>query len=1001
MNKRLISLLLVVMMICTLLPISVLAEDTAGEPSKNVEWMDQVTGKFTNALTSLFDDSLELEDLDEKNIDFETGKGIVAVPVYSKELTDLITSGGIITQSAEAIKVKLSGKNVVPEVKMTITGIEEKTKAIKDLQLTRVNNSVLNSIEPDVDASFDFDEYIDKFVSFTQKALAGFTVISQLAARIPGSNIDIPTAEELTELANATRIDVYKLIGTGKTPAKWEKIVGKIDNFIGFVNDHSLVVKELESFKQVVELFNNTFKGSGLGLSEEECSGDTEFINALTDHYGEPAVEAFIKQALKTVARANLSKYAGSAYHMYVTGQIPEGQYKVHVEAIQRQGFIGETSLDFIVAVNEKKIVYAGDTHRISTDPNDSDIDLSTLIFGKNNDLPTINAQGNTFLESLNKMIETGNSVKESASIIIAKMQELVNMHEFTIGELEVKLPLTVKYALIFTGLFLDREDPYIGFTNQNLAGKNIAIENEKERAEFVMVDRDELLNVMEAMIGVGKDTFTNVVNSVKAIYQNTDPEAELPTWEEFVKMHQDVLLDTSGETPQIDFEAKNLIPLVWIYVKMMDIPQVWDSFLGKDVRLPAILSTSADENGFVRIDESKNVTLVWMIDALLNIADVSQDAIQAVAAELTSDDNESIESIINAAFEGANLDNPELRTLLVNVLAWLVENTAEGTQTIVQLLNAFIDPVKGVINEWIYPLLQNDQLFQMVGGFLETGDNKMHAILTDKMPDSYYLLLQKQAPEGYMINPMVYTVKLDWSEDGWVYAKIANLGIVLPYFAENYYTFVRNNSMVKTGDKVLNTVFGDDADVLRRALNAGDDHLDLTSAAIELFGKMIYQNMGGSEEYSSEEALNNDLINYMAGHGRNVQSLMMFANQVALRSKAVVTADLNEEWYFYNFDDSLHTSYTNKITALLEGVSNSITSKTIVGEATKAIIAAQVSTIGKIDNAITQATQKYTEAVKETVSKAAKSVAESATKTIISTATKVVSSLISKLFKR
>ena len=126
-----------------------------------------------------------------------------------------------------------------------------------------------------------------------------------------------------------------------------------------------------------------------------------------------------------------------------------------------------------------------------------------------------------------------------------------------------------------------------------------------------------------------------------------------------------------------------------------------------------------------------------------------------------------------------------------------------------------------------------------------------MHGILTDKMPDSYYLLLQKKAPEGYLINPMVYTVKLDWSEDGWVYAKIANLGIVAPYFAEDYYTFLRNNSIAKTTDRILSRLSqGKEITILEDLMNGTANVTEQTIAAstytIAFQAWIVYNFMGG-----------------------------------------------------------------------------------------------------------------------------------------------------------
>lgn len=45
-------------------------------------------------------------------------------------------------------------------------------------------------------------------------------------------------------------------------------------------------------------------------------------------------------------------------------------------------------------------------------------------------------------------------------------------------------------------------------------------------------------------------------------------------------------------------------------------------------------------------------------------------------------------------------------------------------------------------------------------------------------------------------------TEKEDVSE--WGYVTVADLGIIGPYLAENYYTFIRKNSFVSVADKIL-----------------------------------------------------------------------------------------------------------------------------------------------------------------------------------------------------
>ena len=166
----------------------------------------------------------------------------------------------------------------------------------------------------------------------------------------------------------------------------------------------------------------------------------------------------------------------------------------------------------------------------------------------------------------------------------------------------------------------------------------------------------------------------------------------------------------------------------------------------------------------------------------------------------------------------------------------------------------------------------------------------------------------------------------------------------------------------------------------------------------MDYWAKLISANMAGDSENGSEEAVANELAQYVIKHGDNVQSLMHFAYTVANRRRAVISSEVNEEWHFYNFNDSIHTSYATKITALLNGAKESLKEEndTLVSSAVKKAIDTQINIIGKVDAAITTATASFTAAVKDATAKVAESVKEN----VKATAKSVVSSLLKRLFK-
>ena len=988
MKKRLISLLLVVMMICTLLPVSIMADNDSTKSS--------ITENIKAAVKELLISDTRTK-IEPKVPSGETG--MVVVPVFGKELTDILDEGKLFSYTKEALQVRLSGKSIIPEAKITITGIDENTKSIQQQELDLAKYSVFNDILPHVNVTVQGKETFKDSIKLLREALLKIPFSNEEsvkklfdAFRIPYEDEDIEAIFEESEDEDPGNSDPNN--------DKLKTVVKNILNVLGrgeFTDSNGTVHKFSREF------LGHTIGFDGLGIDEEYCDDVDEFFTALYRAKAGDKVDQMVADAIHRLANDQLADYAGFAYQVYVKEDLPAGDYQVKIELIDRQGFTTKSLVKkYPVTVKAASVSYAGETRTEGT----TTIDFEKLFAIEEDELEKIDTDSdNEIIKLFNFVVDAKDKL---TSLYNGIVDNIPNNKEIKIPSLgTLTLPLVVDFTLGFTGVWLDRQDPYIGFTNQDLGGNLIAKTEQEEKAQFVMVDRDQLLNVMSAMIDVGKDTFTNTVNSLKEIYQNDGSNEGLPTWNEFTKMHQDILsLDTTGETPQVQFDAASMMKLVWIYVKMMDIPEVWDHFLANDVRLPAILMATADDEGNVKISEASNVTLVWMLDALIKIADLSQDALEELGAELR--EGGGIEAAVTAVFEGAELENDDLKQLLINVLVWISENTEEGSEAVVEILKATSGPIKGLINTWIYPLLQNDALFHLVGGFLEVegGEGRMHGILTDKMPDSYYLLLQKKAPEGYLINPMVYTVKLDWSEDGWVYAKIANLGIVAPYFAEDYYTFLRNNSIAKTTDRILSRLSqGKEITILEDLMNGTANVTEQTIAAstytIAFQAWIVYNFMGGrfvyTEENGGQTKLQEDITKYLIAQGKTAENLMKFSGDVYKRSKAVVSADLNGDgWAFYNASKSIKENIVVQTTAIAKQISDSIvTEGNKVNEAVKTVVKSTIDSLSEVDT-----TSKTAEYVDQAIAKAKESVTSMLRSALIS-AIKKTTSLFASMLKR
>ena len=1015
MNKRLISLLLVIVMICTLLPMSVLAGDDDNASTETSGNFGSAMEAFMSALEDVMttaNTDRQTEDEIKEGLTKETGA--VVVPVFGKELSDVLREGNFFKYTEEALQVRLSDKSVIPDVEVVITGNPDdpNTSEIKKT-LKESDVSILYAIKSVVNIDYDGANFLEAILNAVFNSGDENILINVVkdVAGLFGINLDEEGIKQI--VTDMDQSDLSKLmcmlIGTGQL---YLKDTAK-NRF--FCTTAALKQVKDEDNSDYFIARSYIFTTNGLGLEKEQCiNGLTAFSNVLIDKYGQEPIQNLIDDMLYKLADKTgfLSKYAGFLFRSYAITGLPKGEYTVCVNMMDRQGFVtakldkeAAISREYKVKVEAEKVVCAGDTHPAGLES----INLDELMHVDDSITQLNNTSDSRLIDTINTMLAAEANIKSLFNQLVASMEKLKKAVTDSkipnpFNEQEIPLPLTIKVAFNVTGAWSDRHDPSIDFTNQDLGGNLITAEKTSgKQAQFIMIDRDELIKLMGAMIGVGKDTFENVLTSLKEIYGN---ESDITTWEEFVKLHKELvdMKQEEGKTlPQISLDYNTAFNLVIIYVKMMDIPDVWYNFLEKDVRLPAMLKTTADDSGEVHFTEEDNITLVWMLDALVKIAKLSVDAIQEFKAAMEKEG--TIDEVVEAVFEGADYENDSLKEMMIYLLTKLSDYSADGAQAAVDILDGTVEAVKPIINKWIYPILQNDALVRLMYSVIDPDHKDLaHAILTDKMPDGYYLMFQKTAPEGYIINPMVYTVKLDWDEYGWLYAEIANLGIIGPYLAEDYYTFFRNNSIAGTTDRILNLLTNNKSDniiakIIDREYDVTNDVISASATMIAAQTWLIYNFMGGRLVYSSDDGqakLQADLTAYLKAKGQTAENLASFGHDVYARSKAVVSADLTDNsWAFYNASKSIKENIVVQATAIMKGISGSIVTdgskvNGVVKDAIDRVIegAAKIDTTSKLAAAVDQAKQKVT----ETVTKAATS--------LITTAIKKTASLFSSLFK-
>lgn len=483
---------------------------------------------------------------------------------------------------------------------------------------------------------------------------------------------------------------------------------------------------------------------------------------------------------------------------------------------------------------------------------------------------------------------------------------------ESMVGMLDLTIPIidTTIYKAIMTmpGVFLQSSEPGIEFTSANLGDQPVP------GSEFVMVNRDETEKLIKAFYGLGKDTFESAMSLIGT---------EGYTWKELSILYNEVL-KWDSENAQISIDGKNAYKLLGTYWSLMQASakEPLLNFLKDDteLRVPAILAATADENGVVHFGPDNNVTLIWSLEILQKMGGVAFSKIEEYGL---------VDELFPDPMTGA----------IIKFVIKLGKNYL-GTDNM--LWDADGNLKKDFINGTMYLLLQNDNIMEFAQDKLNwiVGDNLTeeekeflkllpdHALLTKKMPAGKYILLETSVPDGYFRSPFFYTVDLEWHPEAkyardWYYASVADLGLIAPYFAEDFYDWLRNYDFKVEADKVLNYITDDKTgDLIAKTLTGEND---ITKYTITYFSNILYNYMGGSLLYNSELDLAKDMTKHLYAYGKSAQNLLQFGDQVATRSKSVVAGQLTKDWIFYNYSTSLRTNSALKTQKILNGVAKAI----------------------------------------------------------------------------
>jgi len=608
--------------------------------------------------------------------------------------------------------------------------------------------------------------------------------------------------------------------------------------------------------------------------------------------------------------------------------------------------------------------------------------------------------------------------------------------HKETVDKYETRTN-TYEYTLNFLGYFLRKETRAFSFKTTDVAGEPIA------GSEFVLVNRDDLDDILKAMIGVGKDVFVNAVKNFQ------DPE--IFSFEELVAAHKDLIGQNVQGYVTIEPEAAyNIVKTYFALLSGSDkiiLNELINydengQFAGLKHHIPAILKATSDKDGIVYFSEKQNVTLTFLLDV---VTDLGVGILEGLG-----DSNPFVQMalpLLKAVQVLNNIENIDFANIGAQELIALVDiipefnDTFKGfKQTILNYATEHSDNLDNMMDNWIVKaavqglgtLLVNSKgwILDFIYGQLQS-----FGIVGEKFENGHYLMFQYSVPkesttetdeEGnvnivekdiYMRSPLVYTLDVEWTEPDNFYVTVADLGIVGPYFAEGFYDFVRGTNYEGPVAKAL----GMAANGYGTAYTFSNGNLYLTQKLHDIMtGKIedakvkgaltayladaTYRVLGLNLLYSTKVGLMQGYNDYLKQNQQMNLDLQAYVNKLAKKAKAVYTADLtpveNEDgsvdyWTFYTLD----SSPTLTATKLINQSTKNIAAAMPEGSEKQAGVLQNGATISNIVNKvgtrIEEANKKVAQNIQSALTKAFGDIGAKLKEGV----TKLVGSLFSNLF--
>lgn len=928
MNKRLISLLLVIVMIVTLLPMSVLAASNA----RTVKESKDVTPAESESSVAIGDPeghyTVSIVNSSVSSNPDVSGKTKYLVKYGDLEKTFSLAEGETVTfKINEGDEYSVTYQGVSDRFKDSFKGM---TMTSGDVEMNSVSKNWTHTMGQDLTNTVYYSSNEpDRIVEASDREVDGNGKVVKtetkktysIHADTTGSfyktyTCTLTNVDDPTEIYTASKRSILDASNTAKREAVEKMKAAFSETYSQYSayekDEYYYIAEELSSKTETIQcpaedvslVFRSEMTpitgnmsiniyGPGISNMVEEdplkdfsISFDLEKVlgdvgNALTKQFGNIS-EPTPKVVLKLTEVEGQEDYAGREYVLVENNDNSVGElvlgFLLNSETVPEalKEMLGDIDSTFISRQYKLPDDILKGEYLLSVES----IDQAGVVLDdpSHREIPITISNGNTKVEpeekdllnisALNWLIKLiGNAANNE------NLNKLINL-------------------IIYKGLFL-KESGSFAFTKVDAADQPLA------NAEFYMVNREETEKIIKFAFNLGKDNFIRVIKNMG--------DEEVFNWEEVVTLHTQLLKPDENNENNLTLNLEAVQKLIGTYIALittvdgqkMDIenPETitenlatilnWDEL--RTLKIPAILKSVSDESGKVEWSKASNVTTTLFMD-------IAKDLIPRLTEALTQ--------------LGGDASDPATP-------ADDLEETANS--------NTQMDMIRGILDLVLNDGLANGVVYNILWRL---------GIVTEKLPAGHYILFESKAPAGHLRNPMFYTVNVEWKDDDWVYASVADAGLLLPRIAENYYTYLRNTNPNETADKLIYNMlkpFVYNEENLEKCETIYSDivtnKVDATAAMIKFASEELWFAYGDYDgfPYESEAALQEDMIKYLYNQGRTVQNLMVFANDIAKRNKGLITGEMNEDWHVYNYEASIFKTWQKSTKAIMDRLANSI----------------------------------------------------------------------------